>query len=244
MPITKLSQINKTYIQNMVTSLVSKKVYYNEAQLQFDLAWGIRQDITVSNLDVRLEELTATGTHCAKGKSKSISWYTDIVILDNAEKEFIPIELKYKTKAANGLTLKTHGAYDLGCYDFLWDTKRNEILKSILSASLTINNCNTKEFQMGSSLGKLINGFSIIVTNDSDYWKNKSGSKSCAKDFFLDDTRTISKNTPLQWGTSAKFYKDTWRDMDLKFDKDYNCQWFTINSSQYTAIKGLIFETI
>ena len=244
MSITKLSQINKTYVQNTVTSLVSKKVYYNEAQLQFDLAWGIRQDITVSNLEVRLEELTATGTHCAKGKSKNISWYTDIVILDNVAKEFIPIELKYKTKATYGLTLKNHDAFDLGCYDFLWDTKRNEILKSFSPVSLTMNYGDIKSFQKKSGLGNLINGFSIIVTNDSDYWKDKSGSKSCAKDFFLDDTLTISKNTPLQWGTSAKFYKDTWRDMDLKFDKDYNCQWFTINNSQYTAIKGLIFETI
>ena len=205
MAITKLSQIDKQYIQGRIQSLVSKKVYYNEAQLQFDLAWKIRQDITGDCLEVRLEELTATGIHCTKGKSKNISWYTDIIILDNKTKEFIPIELKYKTKEEKGIALKNHKAYDLGCYDFLWDTKRNEILQLSSRVLMKLNNNETKEIKKINNLGKQIKGFSIIVTNDSDYWKAKQGSKSSAKNFFLDSGRIIPRSVALQWGTSAKF---------------------------------------
>ncbi len=242
MCITKLSQINKQYIQVIVDFLVSNKIYYNEAQLQFDLAWKIRESFGKKpKLVVCLEKLTATGRNL--NSKKHINLYTDIVILNKGTKEFIPIELKYKTKEDADLGLKNHGAYDLGCYDFLWDTKRNEMLRTSTMSKLTLNSKEEKEIQRTKHLSKFIKGYSIIITNDDIYWKNKEDSNSCAKEFFLDDKKIIKKGQCLNWINSAQFYKNTWRDMPLSFDKDYYCEWFSIKNSKIQTIKGMIFET-
>lgn len=243
MDIKTLGQIDKTYIEDIVKKICSKKVHYNEAQLQFNLAWGIREDIVVNNLVVLLEELTATGIYNINNKKINISWYTDIVIYDRTTGEFVCIEVKYKTKEDKNLGLKNHGAYDLGCYDFLWDVKRNEMLKSSIVNKLILNNNDEKEIQRTKNLYKFIKGYSIIITNDDIYWKNKEDSNSCAKEFFLDDKRIIQKGKILNWLSSAKFYKNTWRDMSLSFDKDYYCEWFPIKNSKIQTIKGMIFET-
>lgn len=242
MRIRKLSQINKKYIQDSVEVLVSKKIYYNEAQLQFDLAWKIRESLgKKSKLVVCLEKLTATGRN--HNSKKHINLYTDIVILNKKTNEFIPIELKYKTKEDVKLGLKSHGAYDFGCYDFLWDTRRNEMLRNSTISKLTLNSKVEKEIQRTKQLLKFIKGYSIIITNDEIYWKNKEDSNSCAKDFFLDDKKIIPKGQMLNWLSSAKFYKNTWRDMPLSFDKEYECKWFSIGNTNIQTIKGLIFET-
>ena len=242
MHIRELSQINKKYIQDSVEVLVSKKIYYNEAQLQFDLAWKIREDVgDATNLTILLEALTATGQNLSTQKHTNL--YTDIVLLNDKTKEFIPIELKLKTKEDAKLGLKNHGAYDLGCYDFLWDTKRNEMLRSSKVNKLILNNKEEREIQRTKNLYKFIKGYSIIITNDDIYWKNKIDSNSCAKEFFLDDKKIIKKGQCLNWINSAQFYKNTWRDMPLCFDKDYHCEWFSIKNSKIQTIKGMIFET-
>lgn len=234
MVITNLQQINKVYLDSIIQPLIKNRLYCNEAQLQFDLAWAIRGGITVPNLEIRLEELTATGINYQN--NKEVRLYTDIVVFDKNTKEFISIELKYKTRAYNG-RLKTHGAYDLGCYDFLWDVKRNEILQKG-KATLLMNNGKTKkDLQKAVHLGKLVNGFSIIVTNDPDYWNAHNGSKSCAREFFLSYEKTMQS---CNW-IGGSFYKNTWRDMPLNLAQNYTCNWSApINNG--TDFRYMIFD--
>ena len=143
------SVINKTFIENIIQNLTAKKLYRNEAQLQFDLAWEIRKELgnkKISDWHVELEYLSATSTKTGKkGKEITKSYYTDIMLLSDIG-EFIPIELKYKTKSLiNGKkVLKTQGAQDLGRFDFLWDVHR---IQSLKHKCLTVEEQNSAQYQ-------------------------------------------------------------------------------------------------
>ena len=131
--------INKNYIIEIIKNLVKIKLYKNEQQLQYDLAWEIKKTLVTNNLhdwSVEFEYLSAIKPKCEDENTKNI--YTDLVILNNSTGEFIPIELKHKTRIAYDLygiqLLKNQGARDLGRFDFLWDLQRIQILKMSIIA--------------------------------------------------------------------------------------------------------------
>lgn len=126
----------------------SGKIFQNECQFQFDLAWAIKDQL---KLDVKFEVVTI-------GDKKE---YTDLAVL-NDDGEFIAIELKYKTDAAviNGVSLLRHSAGDLGCYDFWHDVER---IQKLYGKSIN----NVLEGR------KCIGGFALMMTNDSWYWNQQ-----------------------------------------------------------------------
>ena len=116
----------------------------------------------------------------------------DIVVEKN--NEFVPIELKYKTKQVVGsvglsfnrfgqnvgFALKSQAAQDVGRYLFWKDVRRIEVLKQIF-------------------VGKIDEGFVVFLTNDMSYKSSRKG-KSYAK-FSLDGSAVNN----IKWNTTAKW---------------------------------------
>jgi len=123
-----------------------RPVFHSEADFQHALAWRVHELSPKSA--IRLEyRVTAI----------SDPTYLDIwVALGQAR---MAIELKYKTKVlgcevkGEDFDLRDQAAQDLARYDFLWDIQRLEAVRRAL-----------KNFR----------GWSILLTNDSSYWKQST----------------------------------------------------------------------
>lgn len=218
-----IQDIDESYLSGLIQNLLSKKLYRSEAQLQFDIALQLKSDLTnVSDSDVLLEYVSST----TKVDSKFKRLYTDIIVYDKKDKAFIPIELKYKTKKyeEEGVELlKDHGARDLACYDFWWDTKRIELLKKEKSKLSHKNFPNY--FIREPWLQNFVKGFAVMVTNDKSYQREHK--KSCAKEFCLNSSDGVGQGKTLNWINNRlhPYYENTWRDMPLIFDTQYPCKW-------------------
>lgn len=235
--LTTINNFNRSYITSLILNLLRNKFYRSEAQLQFDIAWQIKEDlINLTDWQVLLEPLSAT---IASGKNAK-RLYTDIIVYNGKTKEFIPIELKYKTKKIKGTNLlRNHGAQDLGSYDFLWDVKRIEMLKTQTSVTPNGDCCNREcEFAL------FIKGFAIIITNDKSY--SRQHNNSCAKDFHFTQGKTFYAGTTVDWDRTnqSTFYKGSWRDAAIIFSGNYRCDWTTATSpSPYCELfQFLTFE--
>ena len=224
---------NKVLVSNMLRD----KLYRSEAQLQFDIAWQIKEDLlNLTNWQVLLEPLSAT----INGGKNVKRLYTDIIVYNGKTKEFIPIELKYKTKEIKGTSLfRNHGAQDLGSYDFLWDVKRIEMLKTQKLVTPGGDSYNRE-----CELNFFLKGFAIMITNDNSY--SGQHNNSCAKDFYLTQEKTFFAGTAVDWNrtNSSTFYKGTWRDAAITFSGDYRCDWNTATSpNPYCELfQFLVFE--
>ena len=97
------SYYSKCKIMKFIDGLKEKMPFQNEAQFQHALAMAIDKDITEKNkkYEVWLEVWTGS-KNLNEDQAAKRDCYTDIVILDAAEKEYIAIEWKYKTA---GLTV-------------------------------------------------------------------------------------------------------------------------------------------
>ncbi len=150
------------------------KIFSNEEQFQFELAWKLKE----KGYNVRLEVLSCSeplekiAELSKEGRDKM---YTDIVV-DISDDESIAIELKYKTignsktkfyeYATNGRkTVVFHqGANNIGRYLFLKDVERLEKL------------VDGKGFDAGFG-GKVVRGYAIIISNDDAYWLPQKNEK-------------------------------------------------------------------
>ena len=238
MPIlTTINSLNSSYITSLISNLLRNKLYRSEAQLQFDIAWQIKEDLlNLTDWQVLLEPLSAT----INGGKNVKRLYTDIIVYNEKTKEFIPIELKYKTKEIKGTNLlKNHGAQDLGSYDFLWDVKRIEMLKTQTSVTPSGNCCNRE-----CELEFFIKGFAIMITNDKSY--SRQHNNSCAKDFYFIQEKTFYAGTAVDWDRTnpSAFYKGTLRDAAITFSGGYRCDWTTATSPSpyFELFQFLVFE--
>ena len=137
-------------LTNIIDSFASEgKVFTNEAQFQFDLAWALKEQ----GYDIRLE---------FQAEKRE---YIDILAIKN--NVGTPIELKYKTKDkeetysfhnGNSVTTKNQGAVDNGSYDFIKDIHR---LEEVLQKSVI--------YDKGRELD-VKEGFAIIITKEKKYY--------------------------------------------------------------------------
>lgn len=161
-------------INLVMEKLKSKReIFVSEADFQLELAWIIKEQYP--DALVRLE-------YCPYFNP---SMHIDIlVIIDN---QWIPIELKYKTKGCNKkigsetFILKNHGAKDINCYLYLKDLQRIESIKDT-----------ALEF---------FEGYTIFLTNDLTYIKKPSKPDCVYKDFSLEDG--ITKQGTLDWSENT-----------------------------------------
>ena len=160
-------------LHKAMSNLATKRVaFWSEADFQFALAWELQQLLPQAN--IYLERCFS-----------SLNYYVDIWIEEN---DYIyPIELKYKTAKAsitqngNQIVLKNHSAMDFGCYDYLKDIHRIE--------------------NIAVHTAKFKNGYAIMLTNDSAYYK--STSRTSAYDNFK-IYQGAKRGGMLTWGQTQK----------------------------------------
>ena len=136
----------------------NEELLFNERDFQMHLAAFLRQTGHYDDVDVEY--------YVPLSELKGYLWNNELRmdVLVCKEKEFLPIELKYKTKSVRKNLLrfgeevaekvevmKNQGAQDLGMYDFWKDVRRIEIVR--------------KRFN------SIKNGLAIFVTNDPSYIK-------------------------------------------------------------------------
>lgn len=151
----------------------SRSIFYSEADFQLELAWLIKDEY--KDAKVRLEYCPSFDTNM----------HIDIlVIIDN---QWIPIELKYKTKGCTKIiddeiyNLKNHGAKDVNCYLYLKDIQRIERIKE-----------NVSKFKIG---------YTIFITNELNYKKEPTKKDCVYKQFSLEDN--VIKTGILDWSENA-----------------------------------------
>lgn len=136
----------------------NEELLFNERDFQMHLAAFLRQTGHYDDVDVEY--------YVPLSELKGYLWNNELRmdVLVCKEKEFLPIELKYKTKSVRKNLLrfgeevaekvevmKNQGAQDLGMYDFWKDVRRIEIVR--------------KRFKAIKS------GLAVFVTNDPAYIK-------------------------------------------------------------------------
>lgn len=136
----------------------NEELLFNERDFQMHLATFLRQTGHYDDVDVEY--------YVPLSELKGYIWNNELRmdILVYKEEEFLPIELKYKTKsvrknllrfgerlAGKVEVMKNQGAQDLGMYDFWKDVRRIEIVR--------------KRFKAIKS------GLAVFVTNDPAYLK-------------------------------------------------------------------------
>ena len=186
-----------------------RQIFCSEADFQLEMAWVIKE--MYHNAEVRLEYVPTFDD----------KMHIDIIVF--ISNEWIPIELKYKTKKSKkekmtdqitqeGFNLKNQGAKNIGCYLYLKDIERIERIKEAVKN-------NFKE------------GYAVFLTNDETY-RNRPRKINCDyKDFSLEDERIIERGEPLKWASAKKnkgiedpiilkgIYKMEWNEFS-KVDKE------------------------
>ena len=183
-------------LYTVIERLKSKrKIFVSEADFQLELAWNIRE--LYPEAQIRLE-------FCP---DFAPSMRVDILVL--MDDRWIPIELKYKTKAywkvidGELFSLKNHAAQDLGRYDYLRDLQRLEYLKE-----------NAPLFE---------EGYTVFLTNDQSYTKNPRDPDCAYKEFALGDGAT--KTGVMRWGERASAGTMKYRQEPISLKGTYNINW-------------------
>lgn len=141
-------------------------------------------------------------------------------ILVRKESEYLPIELKYKTKKQSKRllrfneqlndavdVLKNQGAQDLGMYDFWKDVRRLELVRNRFDA--------------------VKNGLAVFVTNDKQYL-NASRETSNNRLFSMEEGL---HGTVKHWQQPESTCAKTHPDFDL--DNEYTIHW---NHNDYEGV--------
>ena len=201
----------------MARLAVNRNAFWSEADFQFALAWELQK--IHPSATIHLER-------CYQHPSLQKNYHIDIWVEDQGQ--IFPIELKYKTKDAtipqnNGsqISLKNHGAVDLGCYDYLKDIARIEDVARLEKPSFA-------------------KGFAIMLTNEHKYYTHVK--VRSAYDNFKIYPGAIRAGW-LRWGKTSKgtlFAATKDRD-DFPLKKSYTMNWTDYNNCN-DGFKYLINE--
>lgn len=201
--------VKKDIVEEVLNSLSGKeKPYLSEAQFQFELAWELKKKLG-EEVNILLEY-----TSCARkatGDSKRKRFESDIILA--TEKDYIVIELKYKTKEAkiNGVNLTQQAGQPGTKYDYLWDIHRIELLMNQDS-----DNQDSYNYEYYIKDKKCTGGFAIFLTNDPSYWKEAKKGES-AYNFSLHDSSVKNAGEKLEWSGEKK----DWMNSRPAFSLDY-----------------------
>lgn len=189
----------------------NKELLFNERDLQMHLALHLISTRHYDDVDVEYyvpyEELD---NYVWKNELK-----LDILVRKGAE--YLPIELKYKTKkhskhlkrfdeqlSTNVDVLKNQGAQDLGMYDFWKDVRRVELVRN--------------------RFGAVKNGLAVFVTNDPYYTREDYKETSNHYNFRMtgDNTSNCRHWLCPKEQRNASYY-NTYPDFDL--EGSYDISW-------------------
>lgn len=183
-------------IDDIIQKLAKERpIFFSEADFQHALAWIIHENYPDANIYPEFP------IQC-----DDVWFHVDIFVRIN--KISYVIELKYNTRKLlvphiNGdFLLKDQSAQDIGRYDFIKDIQRLE--------------------HIVYSHDKYI-GYSIMLTNDSAYWKPSARNDTIDNDFRLDEGRNLYGY--LDWGTSASDGTKKNREHSLCLTNAYITKW-------------------
>ena len=165
--------IKQDLVNYMLEFSKIRSIFHSEADFQLEFGLFLMKQ----GYSVRLE----------KG-FKRIGIYTKIE-LDIELNGKIAIELKYKTSELiknirdESFELKQHGAANLGRFDAIDDARR---VRSLIESSKT----------------KITTGFTIFLSNDSDYWLNNA-QRTMSRDYALVENRKFIKGDILDWHSKS-----------------------------------------
>lgn len=186
----------------------NKELYFNERDFQMHLATYLHQTGHYEDVDVEY--------YVPQSELENYIWNNElrIDVLVSKGGEYLPIELKYKTKSVkkriprfgerlslNVEVMKNQGAQDLGKYDFWKDVRRIEIIK--------------KRFKT------VKNGLAIFMTNDPTYLQNGQMSSNHVNFSMTEGTHHKEKH----WLDKVSICSKTHPDFDV--DTDYSVHWET-----------------
>ena len=192
-------------IDKAINALQNKrKVFCSEADFQLELAWILKEQNP--NFQVRLEYVPIFDKKVDADKSMHI----DIVLMNS--NEFIPIELKYKTKKCSvdfdneHYCLTNQGAQDLGRYFYLKDIERIEKIRK-----------KSTNFQ---------EGYAIFITNDDKYCKPRKTQKPPVDSQF---DLTETKSGKMDWNSDVGDWADKYPF--ITFESTYEMNWNEYSNS-------------
>lgn len=186
----------------------NKELYFNERDFQMHLATYLHQTGHYEDVDVEY--------YVPQSELENYIWNNElrIDVLVSKGGEYLPIELKYKTKSVkkriprfgerlslNVEVMKNQGAQDLGKYDFWKDVRRIEIIR--------------KRFKT------VKNGFAIFMTNDPTYLQKGRMSSNHINFSMTEGTHNKKKH----WLDKESICSKTHPDFDV--DTDYSVHWET-----------------
>jgi len=184
----------------------NKELLFNERDLQMHLATFLRLTGHYDDVDVEY--------YVPLSELKGYIWNNELRmdVLVRKGKEFLPIELKYKTKVVRKKLLrfgesvaeevevmKNQGAQDLGKYDFWKDVRRIEIVRN--------------------RFGSIKNGLAVFVTNDPMYLQ-LGREKSNHIKFSMDEG---SHGKEKHWLDKDSYCCKTHPDFEV--EKEYTIHW-------------------
>lgn len=186
----------------------NKELLFNERDFQMHLATSLKQTGHYDDVDVEY--------YVPLSELEDYIWNNElrIDVLVRKRDEYLPIELKYKTKTVKKRisrfgehissdieVMKNQGAQDLGKYDFWKDVRRIEIIRKRFKA--------------------IKGGLAVFVTNDPSY--QQSG-------------RELSNHIKFSMTEGAHGKEKHWRDKestcckthpDFNVDREYFIHWET-----------------
>lgn len=200
--------INQVYADVKQFLEKNEELLFNERDFQMHLATFLRMTGHYNDVDVEyyvpVNELD---------RYKEI-WDTELRmdVLVRKDKEYLPIELKYKTKSVRKRILrfgeqiaekvevmKNQGAQDLGMYDFWKDVRRIEIVRKRFKA--------------------IKNGLAVFVTNDPAYLKAGRETSNHFKFSMTEGVHGRVKHWLDKESTCCKTHPN------FEVENDYSLQW-------------------
>ena len=220
-----------------------EKIFSNEEQFQFELAWKLKEHGYKVRLEVlsipKANEEEAEEVLSQASKQERDKMYTDIVV-DINDSESVAIELKYKTLGGKGkkgekgskyfdyvtesgtYRVFNQGASNLGCAYYLADVAR---IEKLIDLSQGNNGFNGFDLCHPEAHRKVIQGYAIIITNDKAYW-GKHKENSDAEIFSLsDDKDSKTKEEYKKIAREGKSEKDGTQYPEIDLRSVYHFLW-------------------
>ena len=214
-----IDTVKRDIVQYLAQS--NGELLFNERDLQMHLALHLRDKKHYDDVDLEyyVPPIELGDDYPWMNGDKRQEMRLDIVV--RKDDEFLPIELKYKTKRHSKRirrfneempkdveVLKNQGAQDLGMYDFWKDVRRVELVRRRFRA--------------------VKNGLAVFVTNDNQYL-NKGKSTSNNFRFSMEEGR---HDTVRHWQQPNSTCAKTHPDFEL--DNNYYISW---NKNVYEGVE-------
>lgn len=200
-----------SYVRTDVLNFLktNEELFFNERDFQMHLATYLRKS-SRHYLDVDVEYYVPVDSLDGYKEIWDTELRMDIVVSDG--KEYVPIELKYKTKSVSKSlprfgedlskkieVMKNQGARDLGMYDFWKDVHRIELVR--------------KRFR------NVKHGLAVFVTNDKGYTKPCKGKPN----HLLFDMSEGAHPNVKHWQIKDSKCRKTHPDFNV--DQEYTIHW-------------------